>query len=295
MRNLIATLMSIAALSFGGVGPAFSQSVSEMDRRLEFLFGEHARYKAFFTKLKTAIAEDNKTVVAAMIRYPFRTNIDGERITIPGASDFTARYEEMVTDRVREVVANQHYENLFANWQGVMVGRGEIWFGGICEDNSCEEAEVFIIAINTPPNELPVADPLTAKHCFDATTYGETLPDCIGQAAKDCATNRTTAFDSVDTHCRRSEAEAWDDILNSVYQEAMEFSRRMDQKKASASSEADALRNAQRAWIRFRDGECSYIETRESGDDAQWRIADCLLTMTASRALLLRDIMPGIE
>lgn len=296
MRNLVTILIALAALLFGTYGPVFSQSVSEMDSRLDFLYGEHARYKAFFTDLKTAIAGGDKAAVAAMVRYPFQTNIGGKRVTIPDAGGFIARYEDMVTNRVREAVARQPYETLFANWQGVMIGHSEIWFSGFCKDNSCEDPQVLISAINTSSAELPPVDPATVRHCFDATLYGETLPGCIGQAAKDCAMNRTKPFDSVDTHCRQSEAGAWDDILNDVYQEAIVFSRRMDLEKPSVPSEEDLLRQAQRAWIRYRDGECAYIEARETGHDGrQWQVADCLLTMTASRALMLRDIMPGID
>jgi hypothetical protein len=43
---------------------------------------------------------------------------------------------------------NQSYGQLFANSQGVMIGDGQVWFGGVCERQSCV---VRIIAFNPAP------------------------------------------------------------------------------------------------------------------------------------------------
>jgi hypothetical protein len=47
-------------------------------------------------------------------------------------------------------LARQTYATLFARPEGVMVGDGEIWFSGICADETCAEVTVRIIAINEP-------------------------------------------------------------------------------------------------------------------------------------------------
>ncbi len=43
---------------------------------------------------------------------------------------------------MKDAIAAQTYETLFANWQGVMIGNGELWFSGV------EPPVVRIIAIN---------------------------------------------------------------------------------------------------------------------------------------------------
>jgi hypothetical protein len=49
---------------------------------------------------------------------------------------------------VKGAVAKQTYATLFANWQGVSIGDGEIWFSGICSNEACKQQTVRITAIN---------------------------------------------------------------------------------------------------------------------------------------------------
>ena len=42
-----------------------------------------------------------------------------------------ASYDGIVTAKVKRALAEQSYAKLFANWQGVMVGDGELWFSAV--------------------------------------------------------------------------------------------------------------------------------------------------------------------
>lgn len=42
--------------------------------------------------------------------------------------------------------AAQTYATLFARERGMMIGAGELWFGGTCSDPACQQP--WIIAIN---------------------------------------------------------------------------------------------------------------------------------------------------
>lgn len=161
MHRLIS--VSAAAMALAFAAPAFSQDASQMDRRLESLFGDYSRYETFFGAMQQAIADDDRDAVAAMARYPLEVHREGETLVVDDARGFETRYGEIITDGVREAVADQTYERLLANWKGVMVGRGEIWFSGICDDADCEDATVKIIAVNVPPSENPAADPATGR------------------------------------------------------------------------------------------------------------------------------------
>ncbi|MBN9475536.1 MAG: hypothetical protein ABS43_31210 [Bordetella sp. SCN 67-23] len=133
----------LAAFIALGTGAAQAQTAADMDARLDTLFGEHASYRGFFDKLKQAVAAGDKAAVAAMADYPFRTRLDGKAATLRDAEHFIADYDRLITPKVRDAVSRQTYPELFANWQGISIGSGEIWFGGVGKRN-----EVKITAIN---------------------------------------------------------------------------------------------------------------------------------------------------
>lgn len=120
-----------------------AQTKADVDATLDSLFGSHQPYHAFFDALKKAVAADDKTSVAAMIDYPFQARINGKAVKLRDAAHFIADYDKIVTHKIKQAVAAQTYETLFANWQGVMIGDGEVWFSGVGEKNL-----VKITAIN---------------------------------------------------------------------------------------------------------------------------------------------------
>src|SRR5690606_33181589 len=140
MRNVHRAFALVICLM---AGPAMAQSDREMDATLDALFGEHVSYRQFFDGLKKAVAAGDKAAVAAMVDYPFQARIDGKALKIRDAAHFVADYDRIFTHGVRKAVADQSYGALFANWQGVSIGEGEVWFSGVGEANV-----VKITAIN---------------------------------------------------------------------------------------------------------------------------------------------------
>jgi hypothetical protein len=138
-KMLIAAVVGLVSLS----SPAFAQSSADTDTSLDQLFGEHKPYADFFAKLQKAVAANDKATLAGMVDYPFQARIGGKAVKIRDAAHFAADYDKVVTAKVKDAVAKQTYATLFANWQGVMVGDGEIWFSGVGEPS-----QVKIIAIN---------------------------------------------------------------------------------------------------------------------------------------------------
>lgn len=121
-----ATLVALAAPL-----PVLANPVAEMNNTLDTLFGDHTRYHTFFDNLKKAVAAGDKAAVAAVIEYPFQVRIGGKSLKIRDAAHFIADYDQVITAKVKHALQGQTYETLFANWQGVMVGEGEIWFSGV--------------------------------------------------------------------------------------------------------------------------------------------------------------------
>jgi hypothetical protein len=107
----------------------------------------------FLRELKGAIARDDRAKVASLVRYPteVRLNGKGELTSIEDAQEFVAKYPAIMTERVLRDIATAEVSNLFANWKGVKIGRGSIWFAGLCEDRVCGQYKLMITRINNHP------------------------------------------------------------------------------------------------------------------------------------------------
>ncbi|WP_266064392.1 hypothetical protein [Brucella intermedia] len=128
MRQFVLIAATAALLSCGIPGSAAAQSAAETNQALDALFGSHAPYQQFFEKLQKAIGASDKQAVASMVDYPFRARIGGKAVKINDAAHFLADYDKIVTAKVKQAVTRQTYATLFANWQGVSIGDGEVWF-----------------------------------------------------------------------------------------------------------------------------------------------------------------------
>lgn len=103
--------------------------------------------RSFLTTLQEAVRNDDRQSVATLVAYPITVRIDGAPTTLADADAFTAQYPLIMTEGVQSAVEAAEPATLFANWQGVRIGRGEIWFGGVYEDQA-ETYDVRILAIN---------------------------------------------------------------------------------------------------------------------------------------------------
>ena len=97
----------------------------------------------FLAELQRAVAAGERQKVARMVLYPMRVRIRGRRVVLRGRREFLARYDALFDRRVKEVLAAQKFEGIFRNWQGYMVGRGEVWF-----EQLADTGEFKIIAVN---------------------------------------------------------------------------------------------------------------------------------------------------
>ena len=117
------------------------------------------------------------------------------------------------------------------------------------------------------------------RGCFAGAGPGETAPRCLGEAARQCQAqgNDTTIGIS---QCIQAETVVWDALLNETYGEVRRIFTAQD------PSLATALRDAQRAWIAYRDAECGLEYARWIGGTIRTIVAaNCQMTETAERAL----------
>jgi hypothetical protein len=117
----------------------------------------------FLRVLKEAVARNDRPKVASLVQYPTTVTLNGqgESVSINSADEFVAKYDAIMNERVLSALKEADVSNLFANWQGVSIGRGEIWFGGLCANGKLEGCSEFVMKI-TKINNRPLPGASTA-------------------------------------------------------------------------------------------------------------------------------------
>lgn len=129
------------------------------------------------------------------------------------------------------------------------------------------------------------ADPAVARaaliECLDAAQMaGDRFDRCLGAVTDPCLGRPGGDTSLGMRRCVGVETAGWDRLLNEDYQEALE---RLD------AGAAQALRDAQRKWLPFRDAACAvWLEVHRGGTLALLEQDDCLREETGRRAIAIR-------
>lgn len=119
---------------------------------------------------------------------------------------------------------------------------------------------------------------------------------CIGRVSGPCIQAPNGGSTVGMMNCLLREYEAWDIVLNREYRKTRDAFRAADESGDMLNQDltrVDALLKAQRAWITFRDEECSLHYIRwGKGSFRQVAGADCLMQLTAERVLDLVEMQP---
>lgn len=122
---------------------------ASVDQQIEALLGDAADYKELFYAFKVALEEGKSDIVASLVNYPITVTIDGEQATYSSEQELLDAYDSVFTETIVEAVSNQEYGDLFVNSEGVMIGNGEVWISGICEDSACSNAPPRVAVIQS--------------------------------------------------------------------------------------------------------------------------------------------------
>lgn len=82
----------------------------------------------FLARLKELVRQDKKTELAGLVYYPLVVTAGRATIRLTGQADFSARYSELFTPRVKETILAQRPEEIYADYRGYMIGNGALWF-----------------------------------------------------------------------------------------------------------------------------------------------------------------------
>ncbi len=157
-------------------------------------------------------------------------------------------------------------------------------------------AAVLLALLAAGPALAEEARPLDVeaiRGCLDIAGNG--AAGCVGRVSEPCQAEAGGATTLGITGCEQREAAAWDVLLNEEYRATRAWAEAADRAEAEYAPEfavmAEALRDAQRAWIAYRDAECALDYARwGSGSMRHVAAAGCVLDMTAARAVELRDM-----
>ena len=129
-----------------------------------------------------------------------------------------------------------------------------------------------------------------SRDCIAATDDWYEKVQCIGTSANRCMEETPGGYSTVGQGaCVWAEYEDWDAELNALYGPLRDRLANDDAVNDMPVSTADALRDAQRAWIPWRDAACAFERAKWGGGTGGGPAsAACLMQMTAERALALR-------
>ena len=159
-------------------------------------------------------------------------------------------------------------------------------------------ATIVALAFGTSAlaQEEMVFSPAVTEACLFDMAEGADPATCVGASANACM----DSFPGGSTTpgmagCFFEESKYWDGRLNASYKKvkakAEAIDTEMQEIGSSAASQADALRDMQRAWITFRDKTCEYEYSLWGGGTGGGpAINACHMHMNAKQALYLESL-----
>lgn len=152
MRRLslfIFILLFMPCATFGAkaMDPTAGQST---EQRMDDLFGDHKAYKNFYYKFKDAVLKNKRKQVSELVGYPITIYGDERKYSIKNKTEFLNLYDSVFSQNMLTVIKQQQFNDLFVKWSGVMIGNGEVWFSGTCQDDACKEVNVEVSSLHNP-------------------------------------------------------------------------------------------------------------------------------------------------
>ena len=137
----------------GGVKSIYKAVLSSVTagtegKRYSHIVGSDAAVEEFVSDAKKAISKGDKIWLAANLFYPLKVRIsEKSSVVVKNKNQFLLQYDKIFTTGFKSALNNTFSHNLFNNYQGVMIGNGEIWINNTL--NASEAKPIFqIIAIN---------------------------------------------------------------------------------------------------------------------------------------------------
>ncbi len=87
--------------------------------------------KAFYDQIKKAILANDFESFAKSVAYPIEINTSNKAVRVQTKYQLK-EYQSLIFNRhLKHALQKHSADSLFKNWQGVMIGDGDIWFSRI--------------------------------------------------------------------------------------------------------------------------------------------------------------------
>jgi hypothetical protein len=104
------------------------------------------RSRAFLLSLRDAVKSNDKVKVANMIQYPLRIGTRKRELRVHNSAEFIENYNAIMTETIKSRILDEKSSRcLFANFQGFMIGDGEVWF----KEVSASQFKIFSINLDS--------------------------------------------------------------------------------------------------------------------------------------------------
>lgn len=81
----------------------------------------------FVASVKKALQNKDKAALAAMCTFPLRVNTGSKHSEIADVAAFEKQFDKIFSAKAITTILSQPNSDLFANYQGLMLGNGEAW------------------------------------------------------------------------------------------------------------------------------------------------------------------------
>lgn len=146
MKQIVTALLLAVAL---GVSGAMAQTEADTDAAVDNILGDHLAYRAVFDAMQAAIADEDFAAFAALVDYPITVEADGEAMTLADAAEFEMHAGHILTPEITEAIADADWADVMVNYQGIMIGDGQVWINGICADDKCTTFSARIVTLQS--------------------------------------------------------------------------------------------------------------------------------------------------
>lgn len=153
-------------------------------------------------------------------------------------------------------------------------------------------AALALLAAPVAAQDLSYSDQAT-QLCLDTAQTAQARVACIGKSSSACMEGPGGSSTVGMGGCLDRELSFWDKLLNANYQSTMAQARKADAEaeeyQSDLASQAEALREMQRAWVAYRDAACTYERTTWGGGTGGGPATlACLMDLTGRQALKLQ-------
>lgn len=149
----LAATNGAATVAMDGSGDAVADAadLAGVESSIKELLGDPATFRDVFNRLQAGVAAGDKAAVAALVDYPLGVTFNGKPHKVANAAGFVADWDRIMTPEITRVISNQQYDQVFVNFQGVMLGDGQVWINAVCRTDDCATSDVRVTALQGGP------------------------------------------------------------------------------------------------------------------------------------------------